>query len=674
MISRVTARVYVSDTLVPPGEDWTELDHLWCGQLTMGVAPTIDQASLTWNYGTVARPGENWTYDPPLAIEGKYVRIEVASLELVWYGYVLKSQMTRGPQKDGTLTYGDQSLTAVGLEWFLARELVNFSIVNSDKRIERAIGFNCGLGNGRGLEYEKRANKQSDANQFASDQTAAVLWNGRTSTDYLLAKHNPKNAASADSPLSFVLADDSVAYIDWFHPTVQTEGKSVHAVLSEIISRNRALVWWIEVEEDEGDLYAIVYVDSMATDDVTLPGSATLPANSSPIVLTDINSSTDNLTVIKDLARHYDVVIVRGARKRAVFTVSWISENLIEGWRDTDETDYRVALGTDPNVNDRYREANKLEKVYQVLVIPPDWDGASNDGGSVPGSTWACPKLAQGGTSIVSAEPIAMPGLRLLSALPTKQGYDYANATEPIARDPSQIGPEFAKPFAVINIGDDKFRMLHKLGTTPEGDADERFDSYHLHIIDGTPGFQVTGVSKLPHTLAKFTFDPDTDGASNVAPELDYREIRATVCGEWDAFCEGKYPLSEPTNAPVQTLYVSIGDRARHDWLAENTIYDVEGDTLKTVTTGGALRDDRELCVQIAQIAHQWYGVERAEIAIELRRIDLPVWLGQLITAVGSGEAIQQVNSIVTQITLNFDSQTTSIMAGFAELDFAGLA
>src|SRR5690606_32558762 len=116
--------------------------------------------------------------------------------------------------------------------------------------------------------------------------------------------------------------------------------------------------------------------------------------------------------------------------------------------------------------------------------------------------------------SILSAEPINMPGLRLLPSLPLKDGWDYTDATSPVNRDPSNISPEFRKPFGVIMIEADTFRYLHKLSTTPDGENDERFDSYHLHLVEGVPGVQLIG-NGLPHTLAKFTFDPETAGASN---------------------------------------------------------------------------------------------------------------------------------------------------------------
>jgi hypothetical protein len=148
-----------------------------------------------------------------------------------------------------------------------------------------------------------------------------------------------------------------------------------------------------------------------------------------------------------------------------------------------------------------------------------------------------------------------------------------------------------------------------------------------------------------------------------------------TVPAEWDAYCEGRYPLPDGAGEPLTTLYIQLGDeRARLDWLAAGTIYDVEDGTLKTVGTGGALRDDRELCVQIAQIAYEWYGVERAEFSLTTMRPELPAELGSLIATIGSGATEETVNAVVSQITYDFQSGRLSLTAGFSELDFAALA
>lgn len=684
----VKHQVYVSDTLATlAGGEWVHQPHLYCLTLTRGVSPTIDQATLLWHFGTMRRESDvavdaGLAYVAPLEIAGKYIRIEADDYDLRWFGYVLTEEMSRGPEEsdgleDVRIAYGTQQFGVVGLEWFLGRETIHESIVyhpsDGTQTLQRAIGFNTGMGDGRSLTYEARANRDSASTIFASDPTTAEEWTAEEEVLYLLENHGPRNIDGDPSPAAFWLPDASEPFLSWYKPTVQMEGHSVWQVLNDIIDRRRSLIWWLEVVDLGAEMEIWVRVTSMEPSDVSLPDSATLPEALSQITLT-LNDPEERPLVRKNLSRKYDRVICRGARRRAVFTVSIAAGNLEPSWRSTDETAYRTALGTDAVANDHYREANRFERVYQCFQIPPDWDGTSNDGSGTPGGTaYACPTVPAGSLSIIGAEPMAMPGLRLLPIMPIKVGYDYADAAVPTARDPDDIYPEYQRPFAFIDIDSGDWRFTHDLGNLSETGGGN-LTSYHLRVLNGTPGLQVTPGGKLPHVIASGHFDPNTDGASNVTPELAYDDLRCTVCGEWDSYCEGMYPANDPTNAPVQTLYISIGDRARLDWLAQDTVYDIENGTLKTVADGGPLRDDRNLCLQIAQIAYQWYGQERAELTFETLKSSLDVEIGDLITTVGTGAALQTVNATVTQLTYDFHSGRVSVNAGFAELDFAGLA
>ncbi len=685
-IAVVKHQVYVSDALVAPDEpDWEQSPHLWAVNLTRGCAPTIDQAALVWMFGEMDRECDDAVdgvlgYVDPLELKGKFIRIEAEEYDLVWYGYVVTEERTDGPVVDGVVTAGTQAFGAVGLEWFLSRQMIHKSTVydpdDGTVDIDRAIGFNAGFGDGRSVAYDKRENRDSAAAIFADDATTAVLWTAEDIVLHLLEYRGPKDAAGNFSPIEFELADDASAYLDWFHPTVFTEGRSVWQVLNDVISHSRGLTWWLEVDLGLflNEFHVYLRVSSMATSAVSLPGGATLPAALNSVAITSLDDVLDALTVKRDLSRKFDHVICRGSRRRAVFTVSLLSENLEPAWRAADETDYRTALGTDPAENDRYRKSHKLERVYQTFQIPRDWDGASNNGATVPSGTHACPKLAQGSSSIVAAEPINMPGLRLLRTMPIKVGYDYSNATAPTARDPDNTAPEWQRPFAVVDIdGEGSWRFTHDLADEQDGEGRD-LRSFSLHCLDATPGLQFTPPEDMPHSLALNHFDPDTDGATDHDPLVDYELLRCTVCGEWDAYCEGKYPLDDSDSEPVQTLYIQIGERARLDWMAVGTIYDVVNGALQTVSTGGALRDDRELCVQIAQIAHQWYGVERAEVSLTTGRPELPADVGDLITTIGTGATEQTINAVVSQINYDFRSGRMSLTAGFSELDFAALA
>lgn len=683
--------VYVSDTLAAPdAPQWTLSPYLRAVTLTTGQSPTIDQATLLWHFGTMQRESIDdyespLEYVEPLAIKGKFVRIVQDELPVEWYGYVLTEETDRGPEEsDGgeqRIAYGNQTFGVVGLEWFLSRATVHSSTVydpdDGEIKVERAIGFNAGFGDGRGVTYEKRENRDSSAGIFSDDPTSAVLWTATDAVGYLLAYHGPKDAAGDYSPVEFELHDSAEAFLEDFHPTVFTEGRSVWQVLNDLISQNRGLSW--RLVPDYGvffnEFHIMLKVTSMAISAISLPGGGTIPAATSQVAYTS-DDWNERPQIRRDLSRQYDHIICRGARKRAVFTVSTLSGNLEPAWRAADETDYKAAVGTDAAVNDAFRSTNRFERVYQVFQIPGDWDGTSNDGGSVPGAAaYSCPRLTYGSMSIAGAEPISMPGLRLLPAMPIKVGYDYAIATAPTARDPDDTAPEWQRPFAVVDVSEDssqKWRFAHELSTTGEEDGD--FKSFSMRMLEGAPGVQFHPPDAMPHALALDHFDPDADAESEHDPLVDYAKLRVTVCGEWDAYCEGKFPLPDGSGRPLSTLYLSIGERARHDWLAAGTIYDINSaGGVKVVATGGALRDDRQLCADTARIAYEWYGVERATVSLTTTAETLPVQLGDLITTIGTGAAEETVNALVSQITYEFESGRTSIQAGFGELDFEAL-
>lgn len=701
--------VYVNTSLeLKADPSWVLWPHLIAESLLVGVSTTVDTATLRWRFGRLDREADlpsaaavdgavDWR-DPAFLL-GKYVRLVCASRGVDWVGFVLVEGKARGPQVEiddgigGTLEAladGEQLFTAVGLEWFLQRQTVNSAWVRrSDDtvlHVQRPIPFNGGYGDGRSLAYDKRENKEPGLQYFTDSPDSAELWTAQKIVEYLLSNYGPADETFADSPIGFQLAASAAPYLNWFTPTIECAGRSVWQILNDVIAAGRGLLWWLAWTEPGAAPMATIYVSSMATGPVAMPGGGTLPIALSTFAdpAFDDQSLLAHPTIARDLGRRFHRVIARGARRRAVFTVSLESGNLEASWKSTEETTYRTALGADPKANDRYRQARRFERVYQCFQIPVDWNGTSNDGGSAPGgSDFACPQVPQGSLSIIGAEPIAMPGLRLLRTMPTRVGWDYEDATAPTPRDPDEVTPEFQRPFAVFDIGESggsgpKWRFSEELSTTAEDEtnAKTKKTSFHLRVLEGVAGVQLSPGSGMPHALALNHFDPVTDGATEHNPEVDFDKLRCTVCGEWDAYCEGAWPVAIPAASPVHTLYLYLGDRYRLDWLAEGTIYDAEGDTLKTVTTGGPLRDDRDRLVEIAKLAHEWYGVERAELALAVTGLPNLSWLvalGSLVTTIGSGDQLETINAVVSQIDYDFGADVMRFSCGFTELNFEAL-
>lgn len=661
--------------------DWTEVPYLRCTSVTRGAAPTLEQATLLWRFGTLCRQGETaLAYVAKLDLRGKFVRVQAPDVEVDWVGYVVKEGYVRdteetfdpggGPEQ--RVSGGEQALVAVSLAYFLGRKLITYSVVYSGNRIERAIGYNTGMGDGRSSAYEPRGNKDSRGIAFAADFDHAEVWTGDAIATDLLTNYQPVDKDGNPAPVVFTLSGDAVDYLSWHKPILRTDGRSVLQALDDLADRRIGLTWWLTYSDLLG--VAIVNVGSMATTDVSLPDSAVLPAATVSVALGE--DPRLRCTIGRSQERRLGVVVCRGARRRAVCTISTASGNLQPSWKTTEESAYKTALGTDPVANDAYRQAERFHRVYTTFEIPQAWDGTSNNGATAPGGTdYCCPRPAQGSSSFGSGdlEKYNLYGVRLQRTMPIRAGWNYSDATAPVANDPDNLNGEFQQPFGVVDVdGEGTWRFLHRLG---EGEG--KFRNYSLAMLAGAAGLQIRPHG-LPHAAAKNHFDygGDAGAASKQATEVDYDKMRFTGCVEFDGYCEAQWPTTLPADAPLETHYVYIGNRARYDWLAANTIYDLDGSTLKTVTTGGALRDDRNLCETIAKIAHQWYSIDRAELVVRVSSTDIGGALldvGDLITTVGSAEAAEIVNAVVSKITFNLEAGQAIIEAGFAELDFEAL-
>ena len=681
---------YTVSTKAAWGDSWTAQPHLICNQLQRSVMPTIDSASLSWRVGDLIQAGESTlAYVAPLDLVGQYVRIAISGLSVDWVGYIASEAQQHGADRDDggdrVTAFQDQSFTAVGLEWFLSRAQVDSAVfyktASTQDRIERAIGYNLGAGDGRSINYATRGNKDtrvsSGQHVFAQDPDHAELWNALQIVDSVLHWHGPRDNAGDPSPLPF--ATDIIeadAYLEWFTPSVRTEGRTVLDVLSEVLDRRRGLVWWLDYAD--ADPQVTVRVSSSLSAAITLPSGEEIPAaDSSSAYNFDQDQAVVQAVVNRDGSQKYDRIRVRGARRRSVMTVSISDGNLEENWKAEAETAYNAAEGTNADTNDRFRQANQFERVYRAFRIPADWDGRASDGngGSLD---YVSPSLAAGSVSILGGEPFNLHGLRCLRTMPLLAGYDYTTASSPVSNLPANTLPEFLQPFCLAKH-DDKYVFLDRAANhidEDESTSEKLKYSYAMRPLADEPGFEVIPGGGLPHALAKNHFDPDTDGASNITPELDYEDLIFTVCCEWDSHCEGFWPAAVPSAAPVQQLVIYVSDRYRLDWLAKHTVFDIDDDgTPKTVTTGGPLQDDRRPLEDLARLAFDWYQAPRATLDIGYANMQEPLALGTLITTIGTpGDTSEQtVNATVSQITHQPEVGTSSLTAGYAELDFGGL-
>ena len=140
------------------------------------------------------------------------------------------------------------------------------------------------------------------------------------------------------------------------------------------------------------------------------------------------------------------------------------------------------------------------------------------------------------------------------------------------------------------------------------------------------------------------------------APEVDYTDLRATVCAESDNYAEGKEyevaVLPDPP-VPIEVLIIDAGDDYRLDFLARNTVIDLNKGIPVVAASSAAIRDDRPTLNDLARVAFEWYRRSPSHH----RRIPAAAAAGesrQLVTTIGDGTTQSTINTVVSAITYDF--------------------
>lgn len=717
---------------VPDDESWTAQPHLIPMQFSEGAAPTLPTLTFRWEFGSMNRahrttPDGTLDYREPVSLQYQYVLLKRDDDSKHWIGFIRDEGVVEWAYEDDgegglRVTGGTQTFTAYGLEYFLGRQQISGSSSRQADRSTRPFAYNAGSGDGRDVDQAKRANRQPPEDAEAdpydplefSFETDAVEWTAAAIVKHLLAEQCPRDQDDVAAPITYYLDENAIPYLNWFKPTVRVEGRSLLQVLDEVISRRRGLVWWFTTGVADDELVGVISVTSMNDAALTMPEDEELPAAASQVTLDD-PSVYPLLTapqISRDGSRRYHSVRVRGARRTATFSAYGAAvdtgvggyvfthdiDSRIEGaWSTDDQEDYELGVSlTDPDYgtlldeekqtrNDKFRQASRFERVWQYFSV----DAVGN----------LSPIINQQTGSITGYIPITSRRVARVQRLTAMRvGVDYADATAPVANGTIENGEEFVRPFALaylpkaanflcLTLGDDDagWRRLHDLhshaelgydtGATSEDAYERKFPfGGELTPIAGEPGFILNLHGTMPHALnAGYigTLEPSKYGDEGLA----WTGLLVTVTCEWDCYCEAVWPVVPPDASPIEELLIQVGDRARFDWLAEGTVFDLtrNGD-IRQVATAGAIRDDRKLCEQIAKLAHNWYSSDRAQVLLTFTGGEQPFEVGDLLTTIGTGAVQQTVNATVSQIAYDLERGGIQVNCGYPEVDFGSLA
>lgn len=696
-------------------------------RLRIAAAPEVDTATFTYEYGTVRQPeGGDFDDFTRLDLDGMFVKVEIEETAgsgadpLVWYGIIEGTADEVHGTRD-TVPTGVQTFVAYGLLRLAEKTIVRRSVVEdtTDTSIEiaRGLPFNIDPGG----SYPRRGNR-SDAEVssryiFSETQRGASEWDAYQAVKYLLDVHAPRSGDFfGDNKANVWELADGVdpGFLDWYDITVQTDGRTLKAVLDDLIPRYRGVGYFAKF--DPSDDSVKLHVFTMVETDLTLPSGATLKANANQKTL-DFEQAFDiESAIVRDMGTaRYNTVIARGARRTTTGTFP-LDENdaykaFIPDWTtegsSSEEDDYIIGASeqvgySDLNEDEQARlnaiarTDERLRHVFRRWKLNHEWNKRLFSPHDTDLTEYlVSPTYIEGAAidpvyedGVTEGEPVWIQGMRIRRTLPLLDRYDYAD--DRIEAETYDYlltildQPRFIEPFvyARVKVATDttpaEYQFLDKLAESAMDGEDSRRWSAGLRIIDEEPALEI--VANPSHMLARQEFEegswPATAEEHDPVSQngIDWRDIWATLCVELDEHIEAVETIDAPaTHAPVKTLLISVPD-ARHDYVLPQTVVGIEYGRVKK-TDGGLARDDTDRLRDICRSAATWYGNRRQTLQITYRQVRGLFSLGWLITEFGSVQKTG-INTAITAIEYDMGRGssvgTTTVETSFAQLDLFG--
>lgn len=615
---------------------------------------------------------------------------------------------------------GRQLVTALGLEILLERTQVTTSVcfkadLSGTFTIGRAIEFN-------------EPNQQADiGNMSQSLDTdgfyvfAGVLgssdsqfWSTAYIAGYLLQYMTPKNA-DGDQVIPWEISPSYFAPW-WDKPRVVAEKRTVKQLLDQLMDRRRLMGFYLTVDEGDEDAGDTIVLNPFSFNQSNLTvGTNTVYANADQVGL-DIDHSPDveSCRLRATNAESFDQVTVMGDRVRAVFTIDGESGTLTAHWSDSDQSTYNAgasaqagysALGnSDKNIaDDIARSADSLKRVYRYFGPSTTWSGVTYEG-----STPYLPADDMDEGESDDPLPFWIPGLRIEHQTPLKFNHDYSgsNIADDAVTDTTPAGQawEYIPIFAAADVPfpsatsalESQYVNLEHFNAFSRNEVLQSPFAASIRPQELFPGV-VLDMGDFPYMIASADFSP-AGSWDNVLDEFDSinwrTDVGVTVAIAADQFVQQSYPADPSSyyddegdgSGPdaLRVLIIDVGSQAKFHWVAPNTVVNVENGELVKSTSGGPIRDDRDLMADIAYMAFQWYGETRQILELSFNLIAFGLGVGQLVAALvdslnaASDDAVTPVNAVITSVRWEFPEQLgpgpppmprTKIITAFGAID-----
>jgi hypothetical protein len=687
---------------------WVAAPDLHCLRISASTCETIGAAEFHYRFGDVIHAGETaFTTKPVVSINPlSYVLVEIAGsggrAGFTWCG------VWRTARKGDVA----QQFSAIGLETLLDNPCNNapYWDGSSVRWAGRGLRFNA-----RGLP-NRSADRHTVHGQsvYVFDGTRAVgdYWSTRDAVETLLAMAAPLNAAGS---VIFNWTPSNLAALPDFDQLndEETHGASFLALLRALVPRQRLVGFG--VRPGTGNT-VVVSFDTFTAAAISLKDSAgvevgTIPANSAQdaLVITDDQSAVASLAI--EGAAVIDQVIATGARRKSVFSLSAMDVSLAGLWTSAAETEYLDGATAaadyppddEPRLQDeRNRAARAAEHLRDVFArYGPEiasWNQKVADGEGSGLVEDMLPIAVEDEDAATPVQFLLYPWeVQFSERLPLLTGYSYE--ADAIADRSTEAGHRAEELDAVheplptlcfVRIvpadqdacGWDRWCLADQVGRgadleQPDDQRTRRW-SADARALRDTAAVELRVQGEAQHVLAATEM---VAHANAITGAVRWEEdIILTVCAEDLRDVEVRYPDDAdvvPYGELVRRLHIEAPQYQLVRVLPD-TVVDV-GVLLQDLvrTNGGILVDDRPQLRLLAQRTYEWHRQPRYALSLSTGWIDGAFGVGHLITQITDASGTWPVNSVVTEITLEFPvaqsaqspRPTMTIATAFAELD-----
>ena len=695
---RIFSQEYFSVWVKPAwGNDWEFVPYLQPDHSSECAAPSISEASFTWDYGEFL----NLWYDAggtlvPLNLQNWFIAILVHSeyeTSLHWIGVVTEEAITdEGVDSTSGAPQGVQEIHAQGLEWLLERRVVAGCYASNSGGasyyLPRTRPFNLQEGRGKQIIGNRSLSAASDSGFYTFNGTAR--WSNLQILQYLLYHFQPT------SP-TWYISGQAVNVLSSIYDVHDFRGETIRSAIDSLIDRKRGLGYHLTTN-GVGGVY--IYVFSLLQDALTV-GSMTIPANTSQLdVAVNDDLWIQSRLKISSLGQ-YDSIVVEGDEPiKGCFSASVVDLNLVEGWSSGEENAY-IAADDEGKQSDLYRRVfqyYRLPSDFDLGLVAPFVDAWGNVYPSTAGSylnlnhvflRWlpfyedndgTSYGLQNVATSQELREPFAIVRQENLAAALSDDGNaPYSASEEKTLLEVVQevYSAATAESVAALDTNSDDSITADEIVAGIRYMYVDKMDALGYSPASLRPHDHEMGLflnAKANHVFAK---NVDTFADSATAPQVDYTTLAVTVCVETDEmpkvslgiFWDG---VKSPTG---KTIYITVP--GIEVWVvAPDTIYDVVdgevvywGDSPLEYVQGTKPRDDSAYLLRIAYLAWFWYGQQRAACTFEIANNLKWFSPGDLVRTVWYGTAWERIGTCVTRVLHDYQENTQTVETGYGELD-----